>query len=264
MSRFRIALANLRFPQTAEESIVRACDTVHRASLQGARMVCFPECYVPGYRAADRALPAPDAGFLDAAWHRIAAAAAEARIGVVLGTERATAGLPVASALVVSADGTLAGFQDKVQLDPSEDAIYEPGTTRQIFRVGELTFGIAICHEGWRYPETVRWAAQRGAQLVVHPQMHEAEPGGYRPTGFADPRNSFHEKALLCRAAENTCYIASVNYASPGSPTTSAVVNPDGTLLAFQPYGREGLLVADLELELATGLLARRLRNYEG
>lgn len=33
-----------------------------------------------------------------------------------------------------------------------------PGETRQIFEAGGVRFGIAICHEGWRYPETVRWA----------------------------------------------------------------------------------------------------------
>jgi predicted amidohydrolase len=38
------------------------------------------------------------------------------------------------------------------------------------------------------------------------------------------------------------------------------VVRPDGTLLAYQPYGKEGLLVADLDLSLATGLLAARFR----
>jgi len=34
-------------------------------------------------------------------------------------------------------------------------------------------------------------------------------------------------------------------------------VKPDGTLLAYQPYGEEGVLVADLDLSLATGLLAK-------
>ena len=67
----------------------------------------------------------------------------------------------------------------------------------------------------------------------------------------------------LCRAAENTCYFATVNYASDGSPSTSAVARPDGTLESYQPYGLEGLLVADIELEAATGLLARRCRTIE-
>lgn len=132
---------------------------------------------------------------------------------------------------------------------------------RRIFHIGPLTFGIAICHEGWRYPETVRWAARRGAQVVFHPHLHEAEPDGSVPSTFADPANTFHEKAALCRAAENTCHFASVNYASAGSPTTSAVVRPDGTLLCHQQYGKEGLLVADLDLATATGLLAARLKH---
>src|SRR4029453_779761 len=112
---------------------------------------------------------------------------------------------------------------------------------RQLFHAGPLTFGIAICHEGWRYPETVRWAARRGAQVVFQPHFHEAEPGSYRPSTFGDPANSFHEKAVLCRAAENTCFVATVNCASAGSPTTSAVVHPDETLLVHHPTGQEGV-----------------------
>ena len=65
---------------------------------------------------------------------------------------------------------------------------------------------------------------------------------------------------MLCRAAENTCYFASVNGASEGSGTTSAIARPDGTLQCYQPYGQEGLLVADLDLSTATGLLASRTR----
>jgi predicted amidohydrolase len=106
----------------------------------------------------------------------------------------------------------------------------------------------------------VRSAVRQGAEVVFHLQFHEAEGDSYRPQVFGDPANSFHEKALLCRAAENTCFFASANYASAGSPTTSAVVSPDGTLLAYQPYGKEGLLVADLDLEQATRLLARRYK----
>ena len=260
MTTFRIALANVRYPATPDESVVLTEQAVARAGAEGAGVVCFPECYVPGYRGADKRVPPPDSAFLDAAWSRIAAAARRANVAVVLGTERVENGAPVPTALVINPDGSVAGFQDKVQLDPSEDPVYSAGVDRRVFTVGPLTFGVAICHEGWRYPETVRWAARRGAQVVFHPHFHEAEPGSYRPTTFADPANTFHEKAVLCRAAENTCYVATVNYASDGSPTTSAVARPDGTVLAFQPYGREGVLVADVDLAAATGLLAARCK----
>ncbi len=258
----RIALANIRFPATPAESITLAVAAIGQASEKGARVVGFPECFVPGYRAVGKNVPPPDPEFLERAWSAIAEAAAEAKITVVLGTERVVEGGLVATALVINDDGSIEGFQDKVQIDPSEEGTYTPGTSRRVFQAGPLTFGIAICHEGWRYPETVRWAARNGAHVVFHPQFHEAEHGSYRPTTFADPANTFHEKAALCRAAENTCYFATVNFASPGSPTTSAIVNPDGTLLSYQPYGEEGLLIADIDLTKATGLIASRCRTF--
>jgi predicted amidohydrolase len=257
---FRIALANLGFPESPEHSVALAERAIAQAATEHAAIICFPECFVPGYRAKNKTVPPPDASFLERAWSRIAAVAGKAQIAVVLGTERVVDGALFASVLVVNPDGTIAGFQDKVQLDPSEDGLYTPGSERRVFQTGPLTFGIAICHEGWRYPETVRWAARRGAQIVFHPHFDESEPGDYVPSTFADPANSFHEKAALCRAAENSCYFATVNCASAGSPTTSAVVRPDGTLLSYQPYGKEGLLVADVDLSAATGLLARRCK----
>lgn len=261
MNTFRIALANIRFPATPEQSVTLAEDAIALASIERADIICFPECFVPGYRAAGKAVPKPDPAFLERAWSVIAAAARKANVVVVLGTERVAGNGLLIAALVINRDGTLAGFQDKVQLDPSEESTYSFGSERRVFQTGPLTFGIAICHEGWRYPETVRWAARRGAHIVFHPHFHEAEPGGYVPSTFADPANSFHEKAALCRAAENTCYFATVNVASVGSPTTSALVRPDGTLLCYQPYGKEGLLVADIDIAEATGLLAARCRS---
>jgi predicted amidohydrolase len=261
MNTFRIALANLRFPATPEESIALAEQAIAAASVERAGLVCFPECFIPGYRGPGKSVPPPDAAFLERAWSAVAAAAAKAGVAVVLGTERLVDGALLATALVIDRDGSFAGFQDKVQLDPSEDNLYAPGSGRRVFNTGPLTFGVAICHEGWRYPETVRWAVRHGAHVVFHPHFHEAEPGSYVPSSFGDPANSFHEKAALCRAAENTCYFATVNFASAGSPTTSAVARPDGTLLSYQPYGQEGLLVADLDISAATGLLAARCKS---
>jgi predicted amidohydrolase len=261
MKLFRIALANLRFPGSAPESVQLALRGIASAGEAGAELVCFPECYVPGYRRPGSVLLPGDAAFLEDAWQQIAQAARSAHVAVLLGTERVVHGGVMASVLVIDAQGQRLGFQDKVQIDPSEEGIYVPGTERHVFETAGVKLGIVICHEGFRYPETVRWAVQRGAQIVFHPQVHEAEPGAYQPTSFADPAGTFHEKSALCRAAENTAYFATVNVASPGSPTTSAVVRPDGSLLAYQPYGVEGLLLAELDLSLATGLLASRYKG---
>jgi predicted amidohydrolase len=261
LNNFRIALANIPFPATPGESVTLAEQAIAQAYDERAGLICFPECFIPGYRGMGKAVPPPNTAFLDRAWCAIRSAAAKAAVAVVLGTERVVDDALRATALVIDRDGTMAGFQDKVQLDPSEDEIYSPGAGRRVFQTGSLIFGVAICHEGWRYPETVRWPVRHGAHIVFHPHFHEAEPGGFRPSSFADPANTFHEKAALCRAAENTCYFATVNCASDGSPTTSAVVRPDGTLLSYQPYGKPGLLIAEIDIAAATGLLAARYKS---
>jgi predicted amidohydrolase len=262
MSTVRIALANIAIPTSPEESVSLACSAIAEAGAHGALLICFPECYVPGYRWASNDAAPADAAFLRRAWAAVADAARSAGVAVILGTERVTdRGLQI-SACVFNPDGTVAGWQDKVQLDPTEEDIYPAvGLDRRIFAVGAMTFGIVICHEGWRYPETVRWAARRGAQVVFHPHANVAEGGSYRPKTFGDPANTFHENAVRCRAAENACFFASVNCASEGSGTTSAIARPDGSLLCYQPYGQSGLLMADLDLSEATGLLAARCRT---
>ncbi|BCJ38544.1 nitrilase [Actinocatenispora thailandica] len=261
MPSLRIALANVEIPASPADSVVRAERAIRDAADAGARIVCFPEAYIPGYPWPPHTRKPVTADFLETAHQRISRAAGANRIHVVLGTERYVSDRPRLTVLVFGPDGARLGHQDKVQLDPDEDAIYQPGDERRVFDVDGVRFGIVICHEGFRYPETVRWAVRHGAQLVFHPHYDEAEPGSFRPTEFADPRNSFHEKAFLCRAVENGCYFAAVNCASPGSPTTSAVVRPDGTLLRHQPYGEAGLLVCDIDPAEATPLLAQRLRT---
>ena len=263
MTAIRIALANVRYPATPDESVSLATRAIADAGAAGADIICFPECFIPGYRGMGHTPPPPDAAFLEGAWSAVAAAAREANVAVVVGTERLLGDRLVISTLVVNRDGSVAGWQDKVQLDPSEEGPYVAGAGRHLFQCGDVTFGVAICHEGWRYPETVRWAARRGAQLVFIPHFHQAEGDSFRPTSFGDPANSFHEKALLCRAAENTVFIAAANYASDGTPTTATVVRPDGTVQAHQPYGVEGLLVETLDLSEATGLLASRYRPID-
>src|SRR5262249_38675280 len=157
------------FPATPEESVSLAEQAIAQASADRADLICFPECFIPGYRGMGRQPPPPDPVFLEHAWSAIAAAAAKANLAVILGTERIAGNALLISALVINRDGTTAGFQDKVQIDPSEEGTYSAGTGRRVFQAGQVTFGVAICHEGWRYPETVRWAARNGAHIVFHP-----------------------------------------------------------------------------------------------
>ena len=159
---------------------------------------------------------------------------------------------------VIDAQGRIAGCQTKNQLDPSEDPFYVPGNTRQLFEIGGLRFGVAICHEGWRYPETVRWAAVRGAHIVFHPQLTGTHAGGVRMTEWGAAGGPYYEKAMMMRSRENTIYFASVNYALPFPESATSLIAPSGECQAYLPYGEEGVLVQRIDLAAATGLLATR------
>src|SRR5229473_3572985 len=110
---FRIALANIRYPASPDESVMLAEQAIAQASIERAGLICFPECFIPGYRGLGKSVPPPDPAFLERAWSVIAAAAAKANLAVVLGTERVVDKALLITALVINRDGTIAGFQDK-------------------------------------------------------------------------------------------------------------------------------------------------------
>jgi hypothetical protein len=62
----------------------------------------------------------------------------------------------------------------------------------------------------------------------------------------------------MMRSIENTIYFASVNYALRFQESATTLIDPAGQCQAYLPYGREGVLVQEINPELATGLLAQR------
>ena len=179
-------------------------------------------------------------------------------VATILGTERLTAAGRQIAACVIDARGQVQGYQTKNQIDPSEDRFYVPGNTRQLFEINGVKFGVAICHEGWRYPETVRWAAVRGAKIVFHPQHSGYERAGPRLTEWGAAGNPYYEQAMMMRSRENTIYFASVNYALRFQESATSLIAPSGECQAYLPYGQEGVLVQAIDIEKATGLLAGR------
>ena len=145
----------------------------------------------------------------------------------------------------------------KTQIDPSEEPHYVPGAGRSVFEAGGLTFGVAICHEAFRYPEITRALALSGAQVVFVP--HYVTTGdGSLPAVWCDAANPYNEKALLCRALENSIYVAASNVAAPDQGSVTGVIAPDGTLVAHLDYGEVGVVSADIDLDVADALIARR------
>jgi predicted amidohydrolase len=253
-----IALASPRVAITLDDGLARVERLVAEAAGQGAEIVCFPEAYLPGLRGQDFDVPSFGEADQDRVLQEVARHARTHHIATIFCAERiAPAGRQIA-AYVFDADGSLQGLQTKNQLDPSEDRFYVPGQTRTLFEVHGVRFGVSICHEGWRYPETVRWAAARGAAIVFHPQHTGYEQDGVRLTEWGARGGPYYEQAMLMRSRENTIYFASVNYALRFQESATSLIAPSGEMQACLPYGEEGVLVQPIRPAEATGLLARR------
>ena len=253
-----IALASPSIASTLDDGLDKIKRLVSEASSQGAEIVCFPEAYLPGLRGQDFEVLSFDHRQQEQVLQAVAQWARTCKVATILGMERITnAGRQIA-AFVIDAQGQIQGYQTKNQLDPTEDQFYVPGSTRRLFEINGIKFGIVICHEGWRYPETVRWAAVRGAKIVFHPQHTGNQQQGIRLTQWGDASGPYFEQAMMMRSRENTIYFASVNYALRFQESATSLIAPSGECQAYLPYGQEGVLVQTINVEEATGLMAAR------
>jgi predicted amidohydrolase len=253
-----IALASPRVAETLDDGLERTRRLMSEASARGARIVCFPEAYIPGLRGLDFEVYPFDRTDQERVLKTVSQWSRTYALATILGMERITdAGRQIVG-VVIDAHGQIRGYQTKNQLDPTEEPFYVPGNMRQLFEIDGLEFGVVICHEGWRYPETVRWAAVRGARIVFHPQHTGSDRKGVRLTEWGAAGGPYYEKAMMMRSIENTIYFASVNYALRFQEAATSLIDPSGQCQAYLPYGEEGVLVQAIDLDIATGLLASR------
>jgi predicted amidohydrolase len=257
-SSLRIGLAAARNAPSVEERLQIVDQFLADAAAQNVAIVCFPETYIPGLRGQDFPVPPPDQCRQQAALEQIRASAQRNHVAVVIGMEwESPAGLHNV-AFVISREGTVEGYQAKNQIPVEEEPYYVPDGRRQLFEIDGVPFGITICHEGWRYPEAVRWAAVRGARLVFHPHLTGSDLTGATIERWGDPSSPYYEKAMIARSVENTVYFASVNNALRYQESATSLIDPDGDCVAYVPYGREQLLVQNIDLSRATGFCAKR------
>jgi predicted amidohydrolase len=253
----RVAVGQTPLTVTLEEAVPAAVAAVEEAGRLGADVLCLPETCLPGHRSQPLEVPGYTAADLDAALDAVAAAAGRAGVVTIVGAERPTPVGREIVAVVVGADGSRLGVQAKTQIDPSEEPDYVPGSGRHVFDAAGIRFAIVICHEAFRYPELARAAALDGAQVLFVPHFVVTDDGSLARR-WCDAANPYNEKAVLCRALENTVYVAAANAAAPDQGSASCVIGPDGTLLAQVPYGQPGVAVAEVDPARADGLMARR------
>src|SRR5947207_13515524 len=208
-----IGLASPGIATTIEDGLDRMKRLLSEASAQGAEIVCFPEAYLPGLRGQDFDVLPFDRSQQERVLQAGAQLARTYAVATILGMERLVDAGRQIVAVVIDARGQIQGYQTKNQLAPSEDQFYVPGNTRQLFEINGRKFGVAICHEGWRYPETVRWAALRGAKIVFHPHHTGSDREGVRLTQWGAGSAPYYEQAMMLRIMENMSHFSSGNYA---------------------------------------------------
>jgi predicted amidohydrolase len=256
----KIALASPEIPGSIKEGLQQLDALAKDAAAQQAQAICFPESYIPGYPTSEFLLEKSTPENMQAALDEACSIAKKHSITIILPMDWYTAGGMLNVAFVINNKGEVLGYQSKNQLDPSEDNIWIAGTKRQVFETSGLTFGITICHEGFRYPESVRWAARNGAAIVFHPHFTGSNISGPTLTEWGNKNNPYYEKAMMMRAMENTIYFASSNYATKFQESASSIIAPDGTCIVHQKYGQSGVIVADIDPALATAKLAKRFK----
>ncbi|MFT4155246.1 carbon-nitrogen hydrolase family protein [Parafilimonas sp.] len=259
----KIALCSPLYPKSVDDAVSQLRKWVEDAARQNAAIICFPETYIPGYPLDLGNAPKTSPEVLKDALQKACAIAKENSIVIILPMDWYEDDRFLNVAFVLSEKGEILGYQPKVQLDPSEDSLWYAGKGRRLFEVQGLKFGISVCHEGFRYPETVRWAARQGAAIVFHPHFAGSDVEGVELKEWGHIGNPYYEKAMMMRSVENTIYFASINYATRYQESATSFIAPDGKLIAHQPYGRAGVLVTDIDPALATAKIAKRFKADE-
>ncbi|WP_442598822.1 carbon-nitrogen hydrolase family protein [Neobacillus sp. D3-1R] len=246
----KIGLAQTGFPKSLKDGLEKVKQMMMLAKKEECQLICFPESILPGLRGVGFQVEEYHHEKMKAAIEEICTLAKEYQLAVILPTEwQDELGLHLV-AFVIDENGEVLGYQTKNQIDPDEDFYgYQPGQGREIFEIHDVKFGIVICHEGWRYPETVRWAALREASIVFHPQF----------TGKVH-NPEFFNGAMVGRSLENNIYFASVNYALDGQESTTSLISPSGERLITAKRNVEELLAYEIDPQQASRLLASRFR----
>ena len=247
----RIALAQCRQVNDVDANARTIFRFLEQAAAAQSRIVCFPETQTVGYRVDIARPDTPVEPQRLADLHRrIAQRCGELNMACILGTEtpletNPTGGKPYNSALVISEAGEILGVHHKNRLTPLDAIAYSPGTTFETFELCGVRVGVVICFEGFRFADTTRECVRQGAQLIFHPQNNTTRPN--------DWKIPIHHAMLVTRAAENTVWLASCNMCHEQHQNCrSMIVSPDGRIHAQAELKREELLIADIDLSLAT------------
>ncbi|WP_295013059.1 carbon-nitrogen hydrolase family protein [uncultured Microbacterium sp.] len=257
-----LAVAVCQFAPTADRAAnrERIAALVATAAGRGARLVVLPEYSSYFVEPMDASL-AENAEDLDgpfAAELRRLAAAFD--VVVVAGlVERAGAGRTRNTLVALDASGIVAVYRKQHLYDAfgqAESTWIEQGEVPQAatFALSGLTFGMMTCYD-LRFPEVARTLVDAGAEAILVPAEW-----------VRGPLKEHHWTTLLAaRAIESTAYVVAADHPTPIGVGHSAVVDPQGVVVAGVGTG-EGIAIAELDASAVATVRevnpVLRLRRY--
>lgn len=245
-------IAACQLPEVRElpdEAISWICRCAKRASQAGARLLCFPECFLQGYlceaTAARRHAVALRGAEFDCVLRRIS----NAEPTLVFGMIEADGDLLYNTAVVVDA-GRLVGAYRKINLQPGERSTFTPGVHSGIFEVGGISFGINICSDT-QDPKLAAAIAAAGAKLILCPANN------MMPRQKAEQWESRHNPTRACRAREAGVWLMSSDVSGTRGNSLglgpTCVIDSRGTVVVQLPKGEVGMVLAEVRSDGGSG-----------
>jgi len=259
--------------ESADGTLAKVLQAIADAAAQGAELVVFPETFVPYYPYFSFVRPPFQAGAEHLLLYEraptvpgpvtdaVAAAAREYGMVVVVGVNERDHGTLYNTQLVFDANGELVLKRRKITPTYHERMIWGQGDASGL-KVVETAVGRVGALACWEHYNPLA----RYALMAQHEQIHCAQfPGSMVGQIFADQM----EVTIRHHALESACFVVNatgwlsdaqiasitpdpaVQKALRGGCCT-AIVSPEGVLLAEPLRSGEGIVIADLDMALIT------------
>ncbi|MEM6429432.1 MAG: carbon-nitrogen hydrolase family protein [Deinococcota bacterium] len=231
----------LDIQQNIQQTLQIILDYATQADLQGADVVCFPECYLQGYVVHKKLtlqlaldLSAPD---FQASLERLSSIQSTLVFGLIEVCHE-----KLYNTAVVVKQGELLGCYRKTKLLSGEH-VFEAGSEYPIFDLGDVRFGINICYD-MNFSECARAVAEQGAQLLMCPANNMMR------YDVAKKLKDKHNESRCQRAVESGLYILSADVTGERNGRISygptALINPRGEVVAQVPLLQEDMIVQEI------------------
>lgn len=253
----RVGLIQMSCGESPSANLAKASERIEIAAKKGAQVVCLQELFrsryfcqredLRNFKLAET-IPGPSS-------QALSELARKKQLVIVASLfEKRAAGIYHNTAVVIDADGTIAGRYRKMHI-PDDPLYYE----KFYFTPGDLGFpsfqtrfgriAVLVCWDQW-FPEGARLAALAGAQILFYPTAIGWIPNESR--SVAQTQHNAWELIQRSHAVANGVYVASVNRVGREGKIKfwgkSFVAGPFGEIVARAGAERDEILIARCDL----------------